>query len=101
MVLSKTCAFEGRTLQDAIVSTCKRRKTEIRSDAVMFGDDFALRTEKKNQWSAFLGKGAIEAAPEDFSSLLKDIRMFLSPVAEACQRKRDFEAGWAAGGPWT
>ena len=98
--LSKTCAFEGRTLQDAIVSTCKRRRTEIRSDAVMFGDDFASRTDKKSQWSAFLGKGAMEAAPEDFSSLLKDIRMFLSPVAEACQRKRDFEARWAAGGPW-
>ena len=98
--LSKTCAFEGRTLQDAIVSTCKRRRTEIRSDAVMFGDDFASRTDKKNQWSAFLGKGTMEAAPEDFSSLLKDVRMFLSPVAEACQRKRDFEARWAAGGPW-
>jgi len=66
----------------------------------MFEDDFASRTDKKSQWSAFLGKGAINAAPKDFSSILKDIHMFLSPVAKACQRKRDFEARWAAGGPW-
>jgi len=98
--LSKTCSFDGRILQEAIVSTCKRRRTEIRSDAVMFKDGFTARADKMNQWTAFLGKGAMETAPKEFSSLLKDIRMFLSPVAEACHRKRDFEARWIAGGPW-
>ena len=39
--LCQVCAFEGRILQEAIIATCKRRRTEIRSDAEMFSDAFA------------------------------------------------------------
>ena len=98
--LARTCSFEGRILQDAIVSTCNRRRTEIQSDAVMFRNDFGARADKNIQWLAFLGKGAIKAAPEFFPMVIKDIQIFLRPVAAACQEKRAFEAKWSAGGPW-
>lgn len=38
--LSKRFSFNGRLLQEAIVATCARRKTIIRSEAEIFSDDF-------------------------------------------------------------
>jgi hypothetical protein len=70
--LSETCAFEGRILQEAIMATCNRRRTEIRSDAVMFTEDFVERPDKKRQWSAFLGKSPTNPAPKDFPAILKN-----------------------------
>jgi hypothetical protein len=98
--LSQTSAFEGRILQEAIMATCNRRRTEIRSDAVMFTEDFVERPDKKSQWSAFLGKSPTNSAPKDFSKIIGNIRTFLRPVAQACQEKRRFESTWIAGGPW-
>jgi len=47
--LSEACAFEGRIPQEAITAACKRRRTEVRSDAVMFTDDVVERPDKKRQ----------------------------------------------------
>jgi predicted nucleotidyltransferase component of viral defense system len=98
--LCQTCAFEGRILEEAIIATCKRRRAEIRSDAEMFSDGFAVRAEKKRQWSAFLGKGPITGAPENFSLLMNTIREFLRPIAQAYEANQSFEPKWSQGGPW-
>lgn len=97
--LCQTFAFEGRILQKAITATCKRRKTEIRSSAEMFSDGFATRAEKQRHWSAFLGKGPITGAPEDFLLLMSAIRDFLYPIAQACEANQSFEPKWSPGGP--
>ena len=98
--LCQTCGFEGRILKEAIIATCKRRRTEIRSDAEMFSDGFAVRAEKKRQWSAFLGKGPIIGAPEDFSLRMNSIREFLRPIVQAFEANQPFEPNWSPGGPW-
>ncbi len=98
--LCQTWAFEGRILQEAIIATCTRRRTEIRSDAEMFSDDFAARAEKRRQWSAFLGKGPITGAPKNFSLLMDAIRRFLGPIAQAYEATQPFEPRWSPGGPW-
>jgi hypothetical protein len=98
--LCQLCAFEGRILQEAIIATCKRRRTKIRSDAEMFSDTFAGGAEKKRRWSAFLAKGPITGAPEDFSLIMDAIRGFLRPIAQACEEHGSFESRWPPGGPW-
>jgi len=98
--LCQVCAFEGRILQEAIIATCKRRRTKIRSDAEMFSDTFAGGAEKKRRWSAFLGKMPITGPPEDFRLLMATIRNFLRPIAQACEENQSFEAKWLPGGPW-
>jgi predicted nucleotidyltransferase component of viral defense system len=98
--LSQTCAFDGRVLQGAIIATCERRRTGIRSEAEMFSDGLASRPEKKRQWSAFLGKGLLTGAPEDFSLLLNAIQGFLRPIVEAYERNQKFDLKWPPGGPW-
>lgn len=99
--LCQICAFMGRILQEAIIATSKRRRTEIRSDAEIFSDVFAAGAEKKRQWSAFLGKGPITGAPEDFSLLMNAIQDFLRPIAQACEANQSFELKWSPGGPWS
>jgi Nucleotidyl transferase AbiEii toxin, Type IV TA system len=98
--LCQTCTFQGRILQEAVIATCKRRRTEIRSEAEMFSDRFSNRTEKKRQWSAFLEKGPIIGAPEDLSLVMNAIREFLRPITQAFEANQPFESKWSPGGPW-
>lgn len=98
--LSKTRAFVGQILQEATVSTCRRRKTEVRSDAEMFRDEFMVKPDKQSQWMAFLRKSALSEVPENFSEIMNDLRLFLQPLADACDENLIFQAEWPPGGPW-
>ena len=46
--------------------------------------------EKKRQWSAFLGKGALTTAPEDLALVLNAIRGFLRPIVQAYEENQSF-----------
>ena len=98
--LSLKFSFDGRLLQEAIIATCNRRKTLIRSDAQIFSNEFIERTDKKVQWVAFIKKGTIEDVPEEFTKVMTVIRMFLFPVAQASENEEAFQGTWPDGGPW-
>lgn len=98
--LSRKFSFDGKLLQEAIIATCARRKTIIRSDAEIFSNDFSDRPEKKVQWKAFINKGMMEDAPEDFITVMSDIRKFLFPIAQASEHEESFQGSWPEGGPW-
>ena len=98
--LSLKFPFDGRLLQEAIIATCNRRKTLIRSDAQIFSTEFIERSDKKVQWAVFIKKGTIEDAPEEFTKVMTDIRMFLFPVAQASEKAEAFQGTWPDGGPW-
>jgi predicted nucleotidyltransferase component of viral defense system len=98
--LSQKFSFDGQLLQEAIAATCIRRKTIIRSDAEIFSKDFADRPEKRAQWIAFINKGIIGDAPEDFVTVMSYIRTFLFPIAQASENGAVFEGAWPQGGPW-
>ncbi len=99
-VLSQTHSFEGQMLQKAVTETCRRRKTAIRSDAEIFSDEFAERSDKRSQWSAFLGKGPVTDAPAEFSIVVRALRDFLLPLARLSEKDRIWNAIWTPGGPW-
>jgi predicted nucleotidyltransferase component of viral defense system len=99
-VLSQKHSFGGRTLQDAITATCKRRKTALTSDAEVFSKKFIDRADKGTQWSAFLGKGPMEGIPGQFSIIMEGIRGFLLPIALAIENEASFKSEWPPGGPW-
>jgi predicted nucleotidyltransferase component of viral defense system len=98
--LSRRFPFKGKLLQEAIVATCTRRRTTIRSDAEIFSNDFSDRPEKRAQWKAFINKGMMGDAPEDFVTLMSDIRTFLFPIAQASEYGQSFQGSWPEGGPW-
>lgn len=99
-VLSQKYSFGGRSLQEAITATCRRRKTRISSKAEIFSKEFVNRSDKKIQWSAFLRKGPMGEVPEEFPIIMEGIRDFLLPVAVATENENSFESEWPPGGPW-
>lgn len=98
--LSRKFSFDGRLLQEAIEATCTRRKTTIRSDAEIFSKDFLDRPGKRAQWGAFIKKGMMGDVPEDFVTVMSDIKEFLFPIAQASENREPFQGLWSEGGPW-
>jgi len=98
--LSNKFSFDGQLLQEAIAATCTRRMTIVRSDAEIFSNDFSDRPEKKAQWRAFINKVMMRDAPEDFDTVMSDIRTFLFPIAQASEHGESFKGSWPEGGPW-
>jgi len=99
-VLSQKYSFDGRFLQEAINATCSRRGTVISSDAHMFSTEFSRHEDRKTQWTAFITKGPMGTAPDDFPSIMKALHDFLQPVAVAHEKKHKFKLKWPPGGPW-
>ena len=99
-VLSQKYFFDGRSLQEAIIATCNKRGTVIRSNAEIFSPEFSQHVDKNTQWAAFKSKGQMDDAPDDFSGIMKALRDFLQPVAVSCEKKDKFKLKWPNGGPW-
>lgn len=99
-VLSQKYSFEGRSLQEAIIATCNRRGTVIRSDVEIFSPEFRQNVDKETQWAAFISKGPMDDAPDDFPGIMKALQGFLQPVVLSCEKKDKFNLKWAPGGPW-
>ena len=99
-VFSQKYSFDGRSLQEAIIATCNKRGTAIRSDAEIFSTEFGQHVDKKTQWAAFIRKGPMDNAPENFSKIMKALRDFLQPVAVSYEKKEKFALKWTPGGPW-
>jgi len=99
-VLSQKYRFGGQSLQEAIVATCRRRKTPIISKAEIFSREFVNRFNKQIQWSGFLRKGPMGEVPEEFSIIMEGIRDFLLPITLATENENSFESEWPPGGPW-
>jgi len=99
-MLSRTYPFQGATLQEAVIATCRRRSTPLISQAPVFSREFAERTDKQAQWKTFRKKNQLPDVPENFSTVMKDFGEFLRPVAEASENRRRFDENWLPGGPW-
>jgi len=99
-ILSQKYPFGGQSLQEAIIATCRRRKTSISSKAEIFSREFAIRFNKQIQWSAFLRKSPMGEVPEEFSIIMKGVQDFLLPVTMETENENLFESEWPPGGPW-
>jgi len=99
-MLSRTYPFQGTTLQEAVIATCRRRSTPLISQAPVFSREFAERSDKQAQWKTFRKKNQLPDIPEDFSAVMKDFAEFLRPVAEASENQRRFEENWSPRGCW-
>lgn len=99
-MLSRTYPFQGTTLQEAVIATCRRRSTPLISQAPVFSREFAERSDKQAQWKTFRKKNQLPDILEDFSAVMKDFGEFLHPVAEASENRKHFDKNWLPGGPW-
>ena len=94
-IISRTFAFTGAGLGEAIRATFGRRRTVVPSD-VPNGLSKPFVVEKAGQWRAFLRRERLGAAPESFEQVIGQLAAFLlPPLSEAVGGQT-----WPVGGPW-
>jgi hypothetical protein len=100
-ILSRTLAFSGHALSQAIRYTFQRRQTSVPTaapvalTAAFYDDPIHLR-----QWSAFVRRIGEVALADDFTRVAGDLVEFLMPVAEAVATSVDHPVRWKPPGPW-
>jgi hypothetical protein len=100
-ILSRTLAFSGHALSQAIRYTFQRRQTSVPTaapvalTAAFYDDPIHLR-----QWSAFVRRIGEAALADDFTRVAGDLVEFLMPVAEAVATSVDHPVRWKPPGPW-
>ncbi len=99
--LSRQFDFEGPVLAKAIRETFKRRKLEIIPRPAALSLEFASDAGKAAQWRGFLRKNRLEGVPGELADVIKAIKGFLGPVAEALSEGREFTDRWVGPGPWS
>ncbi len=100
-VLARDFEFDSGALSLAIRSTFERRETPIRGQAPLgLTAEFHSDASKTVQWRSFLRKNRLEDAETDLARVVRAIRRFILPPAEAVAGAVRFHRIWPPGGPW-
>jgi hypothetical protein len=100
-ILSRTLAFSGHGLSQAIRYTFQCRQTSVPTaapvalTAAFYDDPIHVR-----QWSAFVRRIGEAALADDFKRVAGDLVEFLMPAAEAAVTSVDLGVRWEPPGPW-
>jgi hypothetical protein len=101
-ILSRTFAFEGKTLAQAIQNTFQKRGTDLPMGGlpVAFTSEFYDDVNKKQQWTAFCAKNKSYVEKTEFKAVMEGIRTFLALPLRTVQEGHSFTKTWKPGGPW-
>lgn len=101
-ILSRTFAFEGKTLAKAIQNTFQKRGTGLPMAGLplAFTSDFYDDVNKNRQWSAFCMKNESYVQKVEFKTVIGAIRNFLVLPVRTVQEGNSFSKVWKPGGPW-
>jgi predicted nucleotidyltransferase component of viral defense system len=101
-ILSRTFAFEGKTLAKAIQNTFQKRGTDLPMAGlpVAFTSEFYDDVNKKRQWTAFSAKNKSYVEKAEFKAVMEAIRNFLALPVCTVQEGHSFTKTWKPGGPW-
>ena len=100
-ILSRTLAFSGPALSQAIRSTFDRRQTSVPATlptaltAKFFSEPVHVR-----QWAAFVRRIGEPALANEFSRVVADLTEFLMPAAKAAATSVEYPVSWEPLGPW-
>jgi Nucleotidyl transferase AbiEii toxin, Type IV TA system len=100
--LSRTLAFDGKMLCEAIRKTFERRGSELPTGGtpVAFTPEFYNDTDRKKQWVAFCTRNATYVTETELKEVIENIERFLAPVARALLDGVPFIKRWDPGGLW-
>jgi predicted nucleotidyltransferase component of viral defense system len=101
-VIAKYFDFEGSILVKAIISTFRRRNTEIpQNTPIALSDDFVTDKSKQQQWSAFIKINNVHQLPESLDEIVSTLSEFLlSPLHAASADSETWHYSWKDGEPW-
>jgi len=100
-ILSRTLAFSGPALSQAIRSTFDRRQTSVPIvPPAALTAEFYSRPVHVRQWAAFVRRIGEAALANEFSRVVADLAQFLMPAAKAAATSADDPVRWEPLGPW-
>ena len=101
-ILSRTFAFEGKTLAQAIQNTFQKRGTDLPMAGlpVAFTSEFYDDANKKRQWTGFCAKNKSYVEKAEFKAVNEDIRNILALPVRTIQEVHSFTKMWKPAGPW-
>ena len=100
-ILSRTLAFSGPALQEAIRSTFDRRQTNVPvAPPTALTAKFHSEPVHVRQWAAFVRRIGEPALANDFSKVVADLAEFLMPPAKAAAGSSEHPVRWEPLGPW-
>jgi hypothetical protein len=101
-ILSRTFAFDGKTLTKAIQNTFQKRGINLPIEGLPFAftSEFYDDVNKKQQWTAFCAKNKSYVETVEFKVVMEAIRNFLALPVRTVQEGNSFSKTWKPGGPW-
>jgi hypothetical protein len=100
-ILSRTLAFSGPALSQAIRSTFERRQTSVPAVApAALTSKFCTEPVHARQWAAFVRRIGEPALANEFSQVVADLAEFLMPAAKAAATSAEYPVRWEPLGPW-
>jgi hypothetical protein len=100
-ILSRTLAFSGHALSEAIRSTFDRRQTSVPiAPPPALTAEFYSEPVHVRQWVAFVRRIGEAALANDFPQVIADLTQFLMPAAKAAATSADYPVRWEPLGPW-
>jgi Nucleotidyl transferase AbiEii toxin, Type IV TA system len=101
-ILSRTLAFSGPALSQAIRSTFDRRQTSVPAiPLAALTAKFYSEPVHVRQWAAFVRRIGEPALANEFSRVLADLAEFLMPAAKAAaSSSAEYPVRWEPLGPW-
>jgi len=100
-ILSRTLAFSGPALSQAIRATFDRRQTSVPIvPPAALTAEFYSQPVHLRQWAAFVRRIGEAALSNEFSQVVADLAQFLMPAAKAAATSADYPVRWEPLGPW-
>ena len=94
-------AFQGRSLQQAVVRTFNLRSTAISQERpVVLTPQFYADANRAEKWRSYIRRNQLEGAPSDFELVGERLTAFLIDIWRSIAREIQFNAMWPKGGPW-
>ncbi len=94
-MISKMCDIKGADIKKAIYETCRKRKTDLTGEILIFNKYFYNDVQKHTQWNAFIKK--LRDIDISFEEIINDLKKFLEPVVNAIRDGGDFDREWDCG----
>jgi hypothetical protein len=99
--LAAALPFDGGELVEAVRATFNRRATVIPAKLPLaLTPRFARVEGKQAQWSGFVRKSGLAAAPIELADVVAAIAAFAGPPLQAVAENNPFRRLWKPGGPW-
>jgi len=100
-ILSRTLAFSGPALSQAIRSRFNRRQTSVPVvPPAALTEMFYSEPVHVRQWAAFVRRIGEPALANEFSRVVADLVEFLMPAAMSAATLADYPVRWEPLGPW-